>query len=449
MFTGQGGIFAFGSGGPFRQDAFERDVLMRRGVSAPPIVFDLDGDGLELVAPGDSQVMFDMDKDGDKDKTGWVAADDGMLALDRNANGTIDDVSEISFVTDSDDALTDLEGLRAYDSNGNGLLDAGDDQYSQFVIWQDANQDGISQAEELKTLAERGITSVNLTLTLTGAAPGQGENIIYATTDFVRSDGTAGTAGDVFLTYDPTPDEGLAAPIIFDFDNDGAALTGLSTSGTYFDMNGDGATERTGWIAAGDAFLALDRNGNGQIDSIDEISFIGDKAGAKSDLEGLTAYDSNGDGVLNGADTDFVKFKLWFDRNRNGVTDAGELVSLAEAGVKEINLAPTDTNRHVRDGNVTYATGAYILTDGSSGRFLDAALAYDTGGGEAGQAHALAFDARSLSVAVIALRSCNSSLSRALRLAERAANRSCPSMGSKSLAATNPTHSLSAGNGTS
>jgi len=375
------------AGGASTTQAFKL-TFMRRGVSAPPIVFDLDGDGLELVAPGDSQVMFDMDKDGDKDKTGWVAADDGMLALDRNANGTIDDVSEISFVTDSDDALTDLEGLRAYDSNGNGLLDAGDDQYSQFVIWQDANQDGISQAEELKTLAERGITSVNLTLTLTGAAPGQGENIIYATTDFVRSDGTAGTAGDVFLTYDPTPDEGLAAPIIFDFDNDGAALTGLSTSGTYFDMNGDGATERTGWIAAGDAFLALDRNGNGQIDSIDEISFIGDKAGAKSDLEGLTAYDSNGDGVLNGADTDFVKFKLWFDRNRNGVTDAGELVSLAEAGVKEINLAPTDTNRHVRDGNVTYATGAYILTDGSSGRFLDAALAYDTGGGEAGQAHA-------------------------------------------------------------
>jgi outer membrane protein insertion porin family len=59
MFTGQGGIFAFGSGGPFRQDAFERDVLMinatyyDRGflsvsVAAPRVMLTPDRSGIEI-----------------------------------------------------------------------------------------------------------------------------------------------------------------------------------------------------------------------------------------------------------------------------------------------------------------------------------------------------------------------------------------------------------------
>lgn len=361
-------------------------TFMRRGVSAPPVVFDLDGDGLELVAPGDSQVMFDMDMDGDKDRTGWAGADDGFLALDRNGNGVIDDISEISFVSDSGDAITDLEGVRGHDSNRNGMLDAGDANFSSFLIWQDSNQDGVSQADELKTLTERGITSLNLTLTLTGQVPDEGENAVYATTQYRKADGSTGMVGDVFLTFDPTLDSGIAAPIVLDFDGDGASLVGLRTSTTFFDMTGDGQSERTGWIEQGDAFLALDRNGDGQINSIEEISFVGDKEGAKTDLEGLTAFDSNGDGLLSGLDNDFVRFKLWFDRNSNGVTDAGELVSLAEAGVSQLALTPTDTTRRVRDGNTIFATSSFTLAGGGGGRLLDAALAYEKGVQDQGHA---------------------------------------------------------------
>ncbi len=62
-----------------------------------------------------------MDGDGVRDKTGWVGADDGLLALDRNGNGTIDDIGEISFVDDAEGALSDLEGLQAYDTDGDNL----------------------------------------------------------------------------------------------------------------------------------------------------------------------------------------------------------------------------------------------------------------------------------------------------------------------------------------
>ena len=52
----------------------------------------MDGDGIELVALSDSQAMFDLDNDNFAQHMGWVAADDALLAIDRNGNGRIDDI---------------------------------------------------------------------------------------------------------------------------------------------------------------------------------------------------------------------------------------------------------------------------------------------------------------------------------------------------------------------
>lgn len=353
-------------------------TFVRRGSSVPPIILDLDGDGLELVAFDGSTVSFDMDADGVVDKTGWAAADDGLLALDRNGNGVIDDISEISFVGDAAGALTDGEGLRAFDSNGDGFLSAQDDRFAEFKVWQDANQNGISEATELQTLGARGVTSINLTLNPTGEAPGGADNVTFATFDVHRQDGSTTLAGDVFLAFDPSRVEAsLAAPIVLDLDKDGADLVSLAASGTRFDMNGDGITDKTGWIETGDAFLALDRNGNGLIDNIGEISFLGDKLGSKTDLEGLQAFDSNGDGVLDGDDARFDQFKAWVDGNANGKTDAGELLSLADAGIVKISLTGAPTGETPTSGsNIVYNVGDYAMADGSQGRFLDVGLAY-------------------------------------------------------------------------
>ena len=164
-----------------------------------PIILDLDGDGVELVSPMLSTVTFDMDLDGVLEQAGWAAADDGFLALDRNDNGTIDDISEISFVDDVVGAETDLEGLAAYDSDGDGLLTAGDARFGDFFVWQDANQNGISEAAELKTLAELGVESIDLTIDRDETYIDG--NVMFQETPVTYSDGSVGVAGDVGLGY--------------------------------------------------------------------------------------------------------------------------------------------------------------------------------------------------------------------------------------------------------
>ena len=54
------------------------------GSGGKPVVLDLDGDGVELVALEDSTAFYDIDGDGYRERMGWVAADDGLLAYDKN-----------------------------------------------------------------------------------------------------------------------------------------------------------------------------------------------------------------------------------------------------------------------------------------------------------------------------------------------------------------------------
>jgi Ca2+-binding RTX toxin-like protein len=356
-------------------------TFVRRGASVPPLVLDLDGDGVELTPYDGSTVLFDMDGDGVRDKTGWVGSDDGLLALDRNGNGTIDDIGEISFVGDAEGALSDLEGLRAFDTDGDNFLDADDARFGEFRIWQDANHDGVSQASELKSLSELGVTHIGLTLTRGEQDPDVSDNVIYGTADFTWADGTQSTIGDVFFAYGPSNDDQLAAPIILDLDGDGKTIVSLAESSTTFDMVGDGRLRKTAWADAGDAFLVRDRNGDGVVNGIAEISFIGDKAGAKTDLEGLAGFDENGDGVLDARDVGFVGFGAWIDANSNGVTDAGELLSLAQAGISSIDLKGVATGetaaQRTAGHSVTFNTSKYVTDTGGQGLLSDVGLAYD------------------------------------------------------------------------
>ncbi len=180
----------------------------------PPVVFDLDGDGIELLSISESGVLFDMDGNGTLDSTGWIGPDDGVLAFDANRNGIVDDGTEISFQQYVDGAFSDLEGLAFFDTNLNGLLDAGDDRWNDFVIWQDANGDGVSDAGELIGLSQAGVVSLDLAGTPTGETLNANDNVLYATSSYARTDGSSGTLGDVFLVFDPNtaqPDNGTDA----------------------------------------------------------------------------------------------------------------------------------------------------------------------------------------------------------------------------------------------
>jgi Ca2+-binding RTX toxin-like protein len=359
-------------------------TFLRRNSTIPPIVLDLDLDGVELVSFHGSTVTFDMDSDGVRDTTGWVGSDDGLLALDRDGNGTIDHISEISFVGDLTGAVSDLEGLSAFDTDGSGSLDAGDARYGEFRVWRDANQDGVSQAGELRTLAEAGVQAVDLSFERTGAEPTASDNVVYATAQWRDAAGAAHAVGDVFFAYDPSNLDTIAAPIVLDYDGDGSGLVSVRDSTARFDMNGDGSADRTGWIAKGDALLVLDRNGDGIVNDVSEISFTADKAGAQTDLEGLAAFDSNGDGSFDSKDARFGSFQLWFDRNGDGVSAPDELRTLAQAGISSISLkaSATEEGGESSGSNLIFGRGSFIRHDGSAGTLLDAGLAYLAGGGD-------------------------------------------------------------------
>ncbi len=160
-----------------------------------PLTLDLDGDGVETL-PADGQVLFDHDGDGVKQGTGWVAPDDGMLVLDRNANGTIDNGGELfgdnTIKNDGSTALNGFDALSDLDSNGDGRIDSNDDQFADLRIWRDLNSDGISQANELKTLGETGVAAINLDSEASTMDVGSG-NVANAVGTFEWSDNTVGS----------------------------------------------------------------------------------------------------------------------------------------------------------------------------------------------------------------------------------------------------------------
>jgi Ca2+-binding RTX toxin-like protein len=164
-----------------------------------PVALDLDDDGVELVAPENSKVNFDTDEDGYQELTGWVSPDDGILAYDKNGDGSVSHTDEIVFTGYKEGAKTDLEGLTAFDSNGNGQLDASDESWGQFGVWQDKDQDGETDAGEFISLDEAGISSISLTSD--NVVREQDGNIVNGTGSYTRSDGTTGLLGDVALRY--------------------------------------------------------------------------------------------------------------------------------------------------------------------------------------------------------------------------------------------------------
>ncbi|MFV5421356.1 calcium-binding protein [Acinetobacter baumannii] len=170
-----------------------------------PVVLDLDGDGIETIAANKwAGVLFDHDNDGIRTSTGWVGSDDGILVLDRNGDGVINDGSELfgDSVTlkDGSQASNGYAALAEFDSNGDGKVNAEDTNFEQLKVWRDLNQDGVSQTNELFGLTELGIQSLNLNHTNTDTALGN-DNILAQTGSFETLDGQSHIMGDVNFSF--------------------------------------------------------------------------------------------------------------------------------------------------------------------------------------------------------------------------------------------------------
>ncbi|NQZ13432.1 MAG: type I secretion C-terminal target domain-containing protein, partial [Alphaproteobacteria bacterium] len=160
-----------------------------------PLVIDLDGDGIELISREDG-VLFDIDEDGIADQTAWVGADDGILVLDHNDDGVINDHSEMF----GNDEIGGFEMLSDYDSNNDGVIDANDQAWSLLQVWQDVNGDAYSQADELFTLDQLGIQSISLDVTDVDLEIAG--NDVTAVSDVTLEDGTILNAYDAWFSYE-------------------------------------------------------------------------------------------------------------------------------------------------------------------------------------------------------------------------------------------------------
>jgi hypothetical protein len=121
------------------------DIFGPLFVRRDPLVLDLNGGGVALTSLTGSTVQFDLNGDGFAERTGWVRPGDGLLALDSNGNGIIDNGNEL-FGTSTQDGFT---VLRTYDANNDNVIDGRDAVYANLLVWRDANLDGVSQVGEL------------------------------------------------------------------------------------------------------------------------------------------------------------------------------------------------------------------------------------------------------------------------------------------------------------
>lgn len=125
-----------------------------------PLVLDLDRDGVQTIALNQSDVLFDIDNDGVLEHTAWFAADEHILALDRNGNGSIDNQAEL--FGNSDGYIHGFARLAAHDENADGVINADDSVFADLQIWQDLNSNGISEEGELSALAGWGVEEISL-----------------------------------------------------------------------------------------------------------------------------------------------------------------------------------------------------------------------------------------------------------------------------------------------
>ncbi len=161
-----------------------------------PIVFDLDGDGIELTDVKNG-VRFDITGSGKPVQTSWVRGGDALLAWDRNGNGKIDNGLEL--FGDQWGSANGFEELRKLDTNNDGFIGPEDVKFKELVLWRD-NGDGISSQDELFSLSQLGIERIALNYKNTNITA-DGNNTITQKSFFIRKDNTVGRLADVQFNY--------------------------------------------------------------------------------------------------------------------------------------------------------------------------------------------------------------------------------------------------------
>jgi hypothetical protein len=200
----------------FQSTSTNVQVIVQSGVTVnqnvAPIVIDLNQDG----ALNYGNVVMDVNGDGLLDATRWAGAQDGVLVWDKYQDGQVHDHSQYAFAQYDTSAAaqgrtaTDLSGLAAkFDTNQDGVFDAQDEQFADFTVWQDANQNGVSDAGEVRSLAELGLASFKLSSDGLARSPEAGVHEA-GRTSALTVDGTQVLVADVGFEFSTLDRETVA-----------------------------------------------------------------------------------------------------------------------------------------------------------------------------------------------------------------------------------------------
>jgi hypothetical protein len=153
-------------------------------------------------------------------------------------------------------------------------------------------------------------------------------------------------------------------------DLNGNGITTLAMAdGVQFDLLASGQPVQTGWVAPSDGLLVRDLNVDGTINNGTELfgnaTVLADGSTASDGYQALAELDSNHDGVISSADAAYSQLGVWVDANSDGISEAGEVRSLAALGITEISVTAqvTSTQDH---GNTIGLTSSYQTADGVS-----------------------------------------------------------------------------------
>ncbi len=196
--------------------------------------------------------------------------------------------------------------------------------------------------------------SCNLPCTCTATITFSGQNPTFDT-------GNIWNQQNPYAINCPVRSSTSGSPLIVDTTGRGFHLTSLQ-NGVEFDLSGAGMLKRMAWTdgVSGNAFLALDRNGNGIIDNGKEL--FGEytdqpKSDDPNGFMALAVFDDpanggNGDGVIDKKDGVWPKLRLWIDENHDGICQPNELYTLPELGVFSISLKYVQTRYYDQYGNL-------------------------------------------------------------------------------------------------
>lgn len=171
-------------------------------------------------------------------------------------------------------------------------------------------------------------------------------------------------------------DNECTSPILVDLGAASFVLTDAA-NGVAFDVNADGTAERVSWTGGrtDDAFLALDRNGDGAITSGAELfgNFTPQpSSAAPNGYEALRVFDDlgsggNADGVITHDDAVWWSLRLWIDASHDGVSQPDELFTLDDLGIEALDLDYVESRHQDRYGN-TFRYKAAVLLAGPGQR---------------------------------------------------------------------------------